>query len=261
MIKFLSAYDAIAYAEKYLEDGMVVNVKGNLKYSSYQGNTQVRKNVTSIVLSKAEDNTKYSARFTQTILLDKASASLKNIDKNKGVMFVEARVLDYVKEIGGKEVKGQYPFVKTFEFEMDFSNKEQCEMVMDKVFKVKKDITQMTFEGDLSEGGAVVTVTWEEVPQAIKDLVAMGMYSKEEAIAKCSTSGSREQRMILRKPFIKKEGEDKIPTIQRFDGAYKEEDLVLDYLTDENESYESSNTSDETTEESSENGMDWLNNL
>ena len=60
--KFLSAYDAIKYVEENLEDGMVVNVRGNLKYSTYQDNTQVRKEITSIVLSSAERD-KYAACY------------------------------------------------------------------------------------------------------------------------------------------------------------------------------------------------------
>ena len=40
--KFLSAYDAVEYVKKYLEDGMVINVKGNLKYSTYNDKTQVK---------------------------------------------------------------------------------------------------------------------------------------------------------------------------------------------------------------------------
>ncbi|MDD5980186.1 MAG: hypothetical protein PUC23_03640, partial [bacterium] len=124
--KFLSAYDAIAYIKEHLSEDMVVNVKGNLKYSTYNDVVQVRKNITSIVLSKVDDASKYKATFTQSILIDRYSASLKNIDKDKGVMYVDARVLDYVKEINGVEVKGQYPYNKQFEFAMDFSNEIQC---------------------------------------------------------------------------------------------------------------------------------------
>ena len=51
--KFLSEYDAIAYIKEHLEPGTVVNVKGRLKYSLYKGETQVRKEITSIALSKA----------------------------------------------------------------------------------------------------------------------------------------------------------------------------------------------------------------
>ena len=74
--KFLSAYDAIAYVKAHLEEDMVINVKGALKYSEYQGKTQVRKNINSIVLSKVDDVSKYAARFTQSVLIDKSSASL-----------------------------------------------------------------------------------------------------------------------------------------------------------------------------------------
>jgi transposase-like protein len=258
--KFLSAYDAIAYIKEHLEDDMVVNVRGNLKYSMYQDKVQVRKNITSIVLSKVEDASKYVARFTQTVLIDKASASLKNIDKDKGVMYVEARVLDYLKEYNGIEVKGQYPYAKTFEFEMDFSNEVQCKKIMEKVFKVKKGITQITFEGDLIEGGAVVTATLDDIPQDIKDLIDCGVYTEEEALARCSSNGNREQRMVLRKPMVRLVGDDKIPTLQRFEERYTEDDLVLDYLY--NESDTSNDEHDDDVESTdADDDLDWLSKL
>lgn len=259
--KFLSAYDAIAYIKAHLEDGMVINVRGNLKYSMYQDKVQVRKNITSIVLSKVDDVSKYIARFTQTILLDKASASLKNIDKDKSVMYIDARVLDYMKEYNGKEVKGQFPFNKQFEFEMDFSNEAQCKKIMEKVFKVKKGITQMTFEGDLIEGGAVVTATLDDIPQDIKDLIDCGVYTEEEALARCSSNGNREQRMVLRKPMVRLVGEDKTPTLQRFEEKYSEDDLVLDYLYDDEETATEAAEEGETESTETGDGLEWLNSL
>ena len=258
--KFLSAYDAIAYINEHLEDGMVVNVKGNLRYSMYQDKVQVRKNITSVVLSKAEDASKYSAKFTQTILIDKASASLKNIDKNKGVMYIDAKVLDYLKEYNGKEVKGQFPYNKQFEFPMDFANEAQCKKVMDKVFKVKKGITQITFEGDFIEGGAVVTATWDDVPDAIKELVDCGLYTEEEALARCSSNGNREQRMVLRKPFVRLVGEEKTPVLQKFEEKYTEDDLILDYLND-GDSSDNESDIDDMDSANADVGMDWLNDL
>lgn len=266
--KFLSAYDAVAYIKEHLTDNMVVNVRGTLRYSLYQNNVQVRKNITSIVLSKVDDAAKYAARFTQTILIDKDSASLKNIDKDKGVMFVEARVLDYLKEYNGIEVKGQYPFVKTFEFEMPLTNEAQCKKIMDKVFKVKKGITQITFEGNLIEGGAVVTATMDDVPQDIKDLIDCGVYTEEEALARCSSNGSREQRMVLCKPMVRlvDEGSGKIPVLQKFDEQYTEDELVLDYLSEANQATvaDADDETEETgtTESTSAGGdLDWLNSL
>lgn len=263
--KFLSAYDAIAYIKEHLSEDMVVNVKGNLKYSTYNDNVQVRKNITSIVLSKVDDVSKYAARFTQSILIDKDSANLKadNIDKDKGVMYVDARVLDYVKEVDGIEVKGQYPYAKKFEFAMDFSNQDACKKIMDKLFKVKKGITQITFEGEFIEGGAVVTATWDDIPDDIKDLVDMGVYTEEEALAKCTANGSRERRMVLKKPQIKLVGDDKVPVIQRFEEKYTEDDLVLDYLFNNSKSSANDDNPPFDTEEdaNADDSMSWLANL
>lgn len=259
--KFLSAYDAISYIKEHLTEDMVVNVKGNLKYSSYNDVVQVRKNITSIVLSKVDDISKYAARFTQTILIDKDSANLKNIDKDKGIMYVDARVLDYVKEVNGIEVKGQYPYNKQFEFELNLENEKQCKTIYEKLFKVKKDITQITFEGEFIEGGAVVTATLDDLPQDIRDLVDMGVYTEEEACAKCTANGNRERRMVLRKPMIRLIGEEKTPIVQKFEERFTEDDLTLDYLYENNESSESNMPPFDVEEETNGGELDWLNSL
>lgn len=252
---FLSEYDAIAYAQEHLEDGMVVNVKGRLQYSMYNDTVQVRKTIQSIVLSSADEPSKYYARFTQSVLLDKDSASLKDVDKDKGVMYVNARVLDYVKELNGTEIKGQYPFTEQFEFPMDFTKPELCKKVYDKLFKVKKNIRQVTFDGIFVEGGATITATMDDVPDDVKELIDMGLYSEEEALAKCSASGSRERRMILQKPVIKLVGEDKTPVVQIFDDKYEEDELVIDTGSDEDVPFDT----DEKSSDDSD--MSWLDAL
>ena len=263
--KFLSAYDAIEYIREHLREDMVINVSGDLKYSEYNGNVQVRKNITSIALSKADDSSKYKATFTQSILIDKDSASLKadNIDKDKGVMFVDARVLDYVKEVNGIEVKGQYPYRKRFEFALNLENEKQCKTIYEKLFKVKKGITQVTFDGEFVEGGAVVTVTMDDLPDDIRDLVEMGVYTEEEACAKCTANGNRERRMVLKKPSIKLVGDDKNPVVQKFEERFTEDDLVLDYLyknKDSNDDKPPFDT-DEESDSDADSSMDWLNSL
>lgn len=268
--KFLSEYDAIAYIQEHLENDMVLNVRGNTRYQLYQDNTQTQRNVNNIVLSKVDDVAKYKATFVQTTLLNKDSASLQikeNIDKEKGVMYVSARVLDYLKELDGIEVKGQYPFVKEFEFEMDFRNEKICKLIMEKVFKVKKDVTQITFEGDFVSSGAAVTATWDDVPDDIKDLVECGIYTKEEALKRCSANGNSEDRMIIRKPHTRLVGDEKIPTVQKFERRFTEEDLTLDYLVkNENEAEEEPSTNekdDDNTSDSEGSGDDmaWLGDL
>ena len=264
--KFLTPYDMIAYINENLEDGMVINVKGNLKYSTYNDNVQVKKEINSVVLSKVDDSSKYAARFTQTMLLTKDSVG--KADKDTGVLPIYAKVLDYVKEYKGKEVKTNIPYDKTFEYELDLSNPEMAKKVVDKVFKVQKGVTEVTFEGDLIEGGAVVTATEDDIPDDIKALIAIGVFTMEEALAKCTVSSGREKRMVIRKPLIKmvedKEG-NKTPTIQKFDKKYEEEDLILDFMLasdDEEEETEVETEVEDTDDEAPSNDdNDWLNNL
>lgn len=264
--KFLTPYDMIAYIHENLEDGMVINVKGNLKYSTYNDNVQVKKEINSVVLSKVDDSSKYAARFTQTMLLTKDSVG--KADKDTGVLPIYAKVLDYVKEYKGKEVKTNIPYDKTFEYELDLSNPEMAKKVVDKVFKVQKGVTEVTFEGDLIEGGAVVTATEDDIPDDIKALIAIGVFTMEEALAKCTVSSGREKRMVIRKPLIKmvedKEG-NKTPTIQKFDKKYEEEDLILDFMIasdDEEEEAEAETEVEDTDDEAPANDdNDWLNNL
>lgn len=261
--KFLSPYDAIAYANEHLEDGMVVNIKGNLKYSSYNDVVQVRKNIKSIVLSKVDDANKYAARFNQSILINSDSASLKNVDKDKSVMYVDARVLDYVKEVNGIEVKGQFPYTKQFEFALDLTKPNLCKKALDTIFKVKRGITQITFEGEFIEGGATVTATLDDIPDDIKELIDCGVYSEEKALSRCSANGSREQRMVLHRPFIRLVGEDKTPILQKFEERYTEDELYLDYLYVEDEQVEENgeNIDETNTESTNINDMSWLNSL
>lgn len=239
--KFLTPYDFIAYASEHLEDGMVVNVRGQLKYTVYNGNIQCRKEINSIALSSATPD-KYRATFTQTMLLDRDSATKDSIDKDKGVINVDAMVLEKFKEYngwdlteGGKVKGGAFvPLHKNFEYEINPEKPELTAAVINKIFKVKKGVTQVTFEGDFIESGATVQATEADLTPDIKELIDLGLYSLEEALAKCTVGGSKERRMIIRKPTIKmidgaNEGE-KIPQIQKFEEVFTEEDMLLECL-------------------------------
>ena len=237
--RFLTPYDAIAYVHDHLEDGMVINVRGQLRYTIYNGNVQCRKEINSIFLSKAEPKD-YRATFVQTMLLDKDSAGKDTIDKDTLTMHVYAYVLEKFKEFNGWDltedgkVKGGIfvPLKKTFEFDLTAKSPDQTAKLINKVFKVKKGVTQVTFEGEFIESGAAVTATEDDLTDDIKDLIDCGVYTLEEALAKCSTNGGRERKMMILKPQIRMVGDDdnKTPQVQKFDEQYQEEDLQLDCL-------------------------------
>lgn len=230
---FLSAYDAVEYLNEHLEDGMVVNVKGNIGYSEYEDNVTVKKEITSIVLSKIEDEADFKATFTQTILLGFDSIGKKDPEKN--TIALNAYVVDYVgkPKIDGKkvEIKKNVTYPKTFEVAIN-DNPEITAKMLQKFFKVKKkgNINVLTVMGNLIEGAAIVNITDDDIPDDIKELIEMGLYSEEEAKAKCAVGGNnRERRMVILKPDITYVGQDdeRKPTVAFEESKYEDTDLYF----------------------------------
>ena len=230
--KFLTAYDAVEYLNDYLEDGVVVNVKGNIGYSEYEGNVSVKKDITSIVLSKVENEEDFKATFSQTILVDSKSIGKKN--EEKGTMELEAYVIDYVgsPKIDGEkvEIKKNVVFPRTFEVEIN-ENPEITAKMLQRFFKPKKGkLTEITVTGNLVEGAAIVNITEDDIPDDIKELIAMGLYSEEEAEKKCAVgNNNREKRMIIIKPDITYvgQGDERKPTVAFEENKYEDSDLYF----------------------------------
>jgi hypothetical protein len=228
--KFLSAYDAIEYIKEHLVDGTVVNVKGNLKYSNYQDAVQIKKEITSVFLSKIDDSEKYSSTFQQTILVDKDSVG--KYDKESGSFPISAYIIDYVGKYGEskQEIKQNVAYAKTFQFEVAECDMEKGTKLVNKLFKGKKNkVNEIVVEGEIIEGQAKVNITLDDVPDDIRELIDLGAYTEEEALSKCAVGNTREKKMIIRKPVIKitGEGDDKKPTILKTDEKYDFEDLVF----------------------------------
>lgn len=231
--KFLTAYDAVEYLNDHLEDGMIVNVKGTIGYSEYEGNVSTKKEITSIVLSKIDDEADFKATFSQTILVDSKSIGKKNDDK--GTMELAAYVVDYVgkPKIDGEkiEVKKNVTYPKTFEVAINDENPEITAKMLQRFFKPKKGkITEITVTGNLVEGGSTVNITEDDIPDDIKELIEMGLYSEEEAEKKIAVgNGNHERRMIIVKPDITYVGigDDRKPTVAFEDGKYDEDDLYF----------------------------------
>lgn len=263
--KFLTAYDAVEYLNEHLEDGMIVNVKGTIGYNEYEGNVSAKKEITSIVLSKIDDEADFKATFSQTILVDSKSIGKKNDDK--GTMELAAYVVDYVgkPKINGEkiEVKKNVTYPKTFEVAIN-ENPEITAKMLQRFFKPKKGkITEITVTGNLVEGGSTVNITEDDIPNDIKELIEMGLYSEEEAEKKIAVgNGNRERRMIIVKPDIiyVGTGDDRKPTVAFEDGKYDEDDLYFyeQALLDAGTEPSSDNNTDSESEETSSEDDDLL---
>ena len=263
--KFLTAYDAVEYLNEHLEDGMIVNVKGTIGYNEYEGNVSTKKEITSIVLSKIDNDADFKATFSQTILVDSKSIGKKNDDK--GTMELAAYVVDYVgkPKIDGEkiEVKKNVTYPKTFEVAIN-ENPEITAKMLQRFFKPKKGkITEITVTGNLVEGGSTVNITEDDIPDDIKELIEMGLYSEEEAEKKIAVgNGNRERRMIIVKPDITYvgTGDDRKPTVAFEDGKYDEDDLYFyeQALLDAGAEPSSDDNTDSESEETSSEDDDLL---
>lgn len=227
--KFLSAYDAVGYVEEHLEDGMTVTIKGDLKWSIYKENIQVRKEVTSIILSKAEEDD-FKAIFNQNVILD--TASIGKFDKETMTIPIDCRILEYMKDYNGTEVKTILPIHKSFDLAIDGSDKERATKML-KVFKVKgKKLDLLNIDGMFVKGDTnTVKVTVDDIPDDVKELIELGYVSEADVLEKMTFvngGNNKAEKMMIKSPHIKYTGEDmKIPTIDKVIDMYSEEDLDI----------------------------------
>lgn len=224
--RFLSPYDAIEYIKEHLSNDDVVTVTGNITYNEYQGVTHMRRTITGVYLSDVTDPSDFEASFVQTVLIDKDSTNLSDTDKDTGLMPVDGVVLDYVKEINGHEIRGQWPYHYKFDFKFDTYKPDVCKKIYDFCFRPKKKgyLKHVTFEGEFVSSGATVNATWDDVPDDVKQLVKLGLYKEEEAIAQCAANGPRTELAILIRPYIPRGGNAQI-----YDDTYSEGDIDVSW--------------------------------
>jgi len=234
--KFLTPYDAIQYVSENLEEGTVINVKGDLKYKLYKDTYSVSKEIKSIALSNATED-KFKATFTQTIFVE--SDAIGKVDKETRTIPITGYIIDFVKELNGdkvtRKVKGQekdgcnLPLVKTFDIEIAEVPENTTKFL--KQFKTKsKKVTEITVEGIFTKGSLnTVEVGEEDIPDDIKELIELGVIDKDEVIGKMAfANGSKKpERMIIKKPFISmvESNGNKIPKIAKEADKYNEDDL------------------------------------
>lgn len=250
---------------------MVISVSGDINYSMYNDNVSMNRNIKSVFISNIDDPNKFHATFTQSVIIDKDSTSLKNVDKGTGILPVDVIVLDYMKEYNGNEIRGQWPYHMTMDYQLDLSKPELCKKIYDKLFKVKKGYTQITFDGDFVSAGGTTVVDYDnDVPDDIKELVEIGVYTKEEAIESCATSTQRENHMFLRKPsvFVSGSDDNKAPVLQVFPEHYDEDELDMSWAMVKNNVEEEDDDIPFENSDSVEDGsigdvedMSWLDNL
>lgn len=227
--EFLSPYDAIQYLNDNLDDDTVINVKGDIKYSFYNDELQIKKEIKSVFLSKVENEAEFKAVGTQSILVDKNSIGTP--DKEKRIIPIDARVIDY-----HSGTKQNIPYSVAFELPYDESSAERVKRLIARFLKPKKDITEIQVEFKIVESAQIVNIEMEDLDDDIKFLIEEGYTTIEEVSKKAvGGTGQREKKFIITGPVIKKvvvEGETKPQVAAEFE-KYTEEDLEVNLETEE----------------------------
>ena len=271
--KFLSAYDAVAYIEEHKDKikDKTLRVEGNLKYSLYNGNIQVEKEIKSIYISKVEEDG-YKAVFTQTLLFDRKSFGKK--DKDNNLFEIDAYVIEGMKKYGDKTIPRDYfmkgkksanlPIQKMF-----YADNENIKKFIEDKRVTKGKITEAVFTGKIVEGKSKGEISLEDLDADMKFLVEQGYYTLETLAETMSVKSESVSQWIIERPLVKMEGEgeNKKPKIMVEFDKYSEDDMVLGFLAEE-EQEEQSNAEtveglyeSEDEKDEAEGGEDWMSAL
>lgn len=226
--KFLSAYDGVEYIKEHLTEGMTVRVNGDFEYSEYDGRTQCRKQIKSVVLSNATED-KFGAFFTQTILID--ADSVNKLDKETMTYGIDAYVMEY---IGSPKVEGTKVVIKKTcvfpkHFKLEYKDDVKTPKLIKKLFGAKKDdVWEVVVEGRITRGATLVTATIDDLPDDIKELIEFGALTEEEALEKCVGKGNKPEVFMIKKPKVRVVEKDgvKTPVIEMTESKYNQDDYV-----------------------------------
>lgn len=249
--KFLSGYDMIAYLKENLTDGTVVTVKGQLKWQQYNGNVNYKKEIQSIILSKATED-KFGTVFHQTVLTNKDS--IGQLDKDTRSIPLDVKIIDYAKtwndislehKEGNKTVKGMnIPLNKTISLQLDINDSSETAVKKLKPFKAgnSKKLTEIVVEGRFTKAALNTTkVTLDDVSDDVRELIEMGYMDEEEILNQIALNngGGKPEIMVITKPHIKFNEIDKpdgtkmrMPSLARIADKYTIEEVDMKNILD-----------------------------
>lgn len=228
--KFLSGYDAIKYVKDNLLDGDIIEVRGAFEHSYYSEDVVTRKKIKSIYLKKDTPVEGFKSNFTQTFLLTSDSLSKKPTENKTLEVF--GYVVDYLGKYDGVDIKQNVLFPKKFEIDLTKYNQTQIEAQIKTFFTVKKGwFAELTVEGHILEGATTASMSIDDLPENMKNLVVMGIISVEDAISKVVT-GTRDRRLIWEKPLatqgaLQEDGTRGMPKIYHTAEKYRDGEVMF----------------------------------
>lgn len=231
--KFVSGWDMYEYLEENLENGMWVTVRASVEYREYKDEISHNLDVQSVFLYEGkkvegqEEKVKEGfTKLTQTVLL--TSDSFKRVskeDKEAGQVLIQGFVPQYVgKGADGKEIKKTLPYPMAFHVPINKEKPEQTEAILNKMFKVKKDtLRELTIECEVVEGfeSSEPTSKDVELSKEVQELIAMGLYTEDEAKSTASVRGNKIKKFVFTRPNLRKDKDSGAIIIPMYDDKYE----------------------------------------
>lgn len=180
---FLSEYDAIAYLQAYLENGMKIVVSGEFVMRPNPSDADkpyMNRTIKSIRLAKPEEKVTAHAKLSVIVPDDAVVESKPNAN---GLVEVKSYFVDYVYRMNGQDIKGNLCFPFMFNIETN-KNENYGKFISMWFTPTKGKANKMTCEFEWRTSiDSVGKENIAEYSDDIKMLVESGLMTKEEADA------------------------------------------------------------------------------
>lgn len=232
---FVSGWDLYEYLEENLEQDMWITARGSVSYQEYQGEINHSIDIRSIYLYdgkkvKDEDGNETIVKegftkLTQTVLLNEDSYKrITKADKEAGQVVVNAFVPQYVSKKDGKPFKKTVPLATSIFVPINKEKPEQTEAILEKMFKVKKNVLrELTLECEIVEGFESSEPTKKdiELSKEVQELIAMGLYTEDEAKSTASVRGNKIKKFVFKRPNLRKDKDTGAIILPMYDDKYE----------------------------------------
>lgn len=223
---FISELDAIEEMEKTFKNGDSVHVWGEVEYHRYNGQIQRRLSIHGIsqIVPNSSSDGKHSSILRQSFLVTKNSISPDYEEEleEKGKTTVTVHVPQYVGKEDGVEIRKVLPFPQTLVYKAnDETEVKRAKGAIEKLLLVEDEdvVREVVLLVDMYDGFATSKGEIEVTPE-LKDLIDLGIVTKDELEKTQTVTGKRVSENIILRPYIyfdKRTGKTNILLKDRYD--------------------------------------------
>lgn len=238
---FLTVFDLIKFLKESLQNDMKVTFKGRTKYQSYNGETSEQYEIQRVYIEPQDVPEKFNTyqfgfEFNQTFLLNSDSVDDSKFE-SEGIAKVKAYIYQLETKKGadgknikttndeGKQVNAKFPVVYPVEYVVRAGEKKDVmKKVIDKYLNVTGDTVRcIEYVGKFVQGYSVSNITEDDLPEDVKEMIELGLYTVEDALKMCAGKERISEQQLIKPRLVKI---DDKASIHMDDKTYTKDDLT-----------------------------------